>query len=263
MSKNNEEKVRAFFGKNAEKYSQSKSHAKGEDLNILISHLDPKDKDLAADFATGTGFTAISLSRYVRKVFAIDFTAEMLLEAKKLADRYNISNIEFLKEDVTKTSFNDNFLDIVVTRRAAHHFSDKQSFIAEARRVLKVGGKLGIVDMVTPENDYSRFYDLLEKTRDSSHVEAYKYKDWLAILEKNGFTIHFSEIYSERLDFEGWLYPLRMDSVEGANCLRLLKSLNNRDKETIQFDEKYLTFTKQRAIIIAKKSEFQALSETL
>ncbi|MEM3277602.1 MAG: methyltransferase domain-containing protein, partial [Thermoplasmata archaeon] len=211
MQENKEEKVKEFFGKNADKYVKSLSHEKGGDLYRLLALLEPESSDIAADFATGTGFTAIALSRYVNKVFAIDITVEMLAEAKKLAVNNNITNIEFLNENVTCTSFKDNSLDIVVTRRAAHHFSDKQAFVLEVRRILKNGGKLGIVDMVIPESDNISFFNTLEKTRDSSHNEALKYTEWLAMLEKFDFTIDRSELFIEKMNFKDWLYPLAVD----------------------------------------------------
>jgi len=253
MQENKEEQVKEFFGKNADKYVKSLSHEKGGDLDRLLALLEPKNPDIAADFATGTGFTAIALAKYVKKVFAIDITIEMLAEAKKLAENKNITNIEFLNENVTRTSFKDNSLDIVVTRRAAHHFSDKQTFVLEAKRVLKSGGKLGIVDMVIPENDNICFFNTLEKTRDSSHYEALKYTEWLALLKKFDFTIYRSELFVEKLNFKDWLYPLTLNSIEGINCLNILKSQKKEAEEIIQFDEDNLTFIKKRAVIIAKK----------
>ncbi|MGC8497331.1 MAG: class I SAM-dependent methyltransferase [Thermoplasmata archaeon] len=253
MQGNKEDKVKEFFGKNADKYVNSLSHEKGGDLYRLLALLEPANSDIAADFATGTGFTAIALSRYVNKVFAIDITVEMLAEAKKLSEKNNITNIEFLNENVIATTFKDNSLDIAVTRRAAHHFSDKQAFVLEVRRVLKNGGKLGIVDMVIPENDNIGFFNTLEKTRDSSHNEALKYTEWLAMLEKLDFTIYRSELFIETLQFKDWLYPLVVDSIEGINCLRFLKNMKEEAEEIIQFDESSLTFIKRRAIIIATK----------
>ncbi len=253
MQENKEEKIKDFFGKNAYKYAKSLSHEKGGDLYRLLALLEPVNSDIAADFATGTGFTAIALSKYVNKVYAIDLTVEMLAEAKKLAENNNIKNIEFLNENVTCTSFKNNSLDIVVTRRAAHHFSDKQAFVLEVKRVLKDGGKFGIVDMVIPENDNIGFFNTLEKTRDSSHSEALKYTEWLAMLEKFEFTIYHSELFVEKLHFKDWLYPLTVDSIEGINCLRFLKNQKKEAKEIIQFDENSLTFIKKRAVIIAKK----------
>lgn len=73
-----EEKVKTFFGKNTDKYVKSESHEKGGDLYRLLALLEPHASDIAGDFATGTGFTAIALSKHVNKVFAIDITEKML-----------------------------------------------------------------------------------------------------------------------------------------------------------------------------------------
>ena len=69
-----------FFTRHAEGYAKSKGHASGPDLTALIDALDPKSFEVALDVATGTGFTAMELSRRLKSVVATDITEKMLDE---------------------------------------------------------------------------------------------------------------------------------------------------------------------------------------
>jgi len=48
-------KVQDQFGRNAEKYVQSESHAQGDDLPLLLEWLQPEPDWMALDVATGGG----------------------------------------------------------------------------------------------------------------------------------------------------------------------------------------------------------------
>lgn len=245
--------VNEFFGKNAEKYAKSESHAKGEDLSILIEHL-PLDKTASAlDVAAGTGFTSLALSSNVGIVTALDRTVEMLQEARNLFEREGRKNVVFVKGDVSDMPFLDRSFDIVTCRRAAHHFHNKIQFISEANRVMKKGGYFGLVDMVSPENDDMDIFNNLERFRDHSHASAGTARFWKGAVEGIGMRVVFAEVYPETVSFEKWLYPVTKNSEDGESCMHYLEQNSKRFKDLINYDGD--SFTKTRMVLVAQKTE--------
>jgi len=205
--------VRSFFGEHARAYSRSQSHARGADLTALIRALKPAKSEVALDVATGTGFTAVALAARVGHVIGIDLTDEMLSQANKLARDQGRPNVRFELGDALKIGYPNSSFDIVTTRRATHHFDDVPKFLREAKRVLRRGGRLGVVDMSPPEGAED-FSNRIERLRDSSHVEAFTPGAWKSMTSGAGLTIIHCEVLGEPVTFERWLYPVEAGGRE-------------------------------------------------
>ncbi len=247
------ESVDEFFNRNAEGYARSMSHARGNDLALMISRLGSSKKMKALDVATGTGFTAIELSGYVDEVFATDRTRGMLDQAKKLSEERGIARMHFIMSDSTALPFSDAYFDIVTCRRAAHHFRNKDIFLAEVHRCLASEGFLAIVDMVAPEG-FKDMYNSLERARDSSHEEAETFNGWKRLVESNGFELTSADLEEERVSFDKWLYPVNVDTDGGRNSRRLLSESDKPFRESISYDAGSDAFVKRRMVAIARRS---------
>lgn len=242
-----------FFSKNAGAYAQSESHRSGTDLSLLMNSMHLAGSMVALDLASGTGFTAMALAEHVSRVVAFDGTPEMLEQAKKLASEKGISNIEYSVGDVANLPFPDNSFDIVTCRRAAHHFTDKPRFLSEAFRVLKPGGKLGLVDMARPETDKDDIFNSLERIRDASHVGAEKVSSWEFMLAEAGFLLEEKNPSVELYTIRRWLSPVPMESRQGEDVLKLIESTDRMLLKAANVDYKDLTILKPRIGIIAMK----------
>ncbi len=247
------EAIKRFFGANADSYSRSQSHESGKDLEILVSELRLTGGEEVVDMATGTGFTAMAVAEKVNRVVAVDVTSEMLEKAKALSKERKIRNIEFVNADVTSTGLRSGSFDLVLTRRAAHHFSSVTGFIEEAKRVLRPGGRIGIVDMTIPEGDSVEFFNHLEKLRDNSHERALKKTEWLNILESSGLEVILCKVQEERVTFEAWLYPVQPDTLIAGSCREYLLGLDEENSSLIGLEKEPLSFIKRRIIAIAAK----------
>ncbi|WP_338448952.1 class I SAM-dependent methyltransferase [Niallia oryzisoli] len=208
MRNNSEElksKVKQQFGTNAKKYVDSKSHAYGSDLPIIISWAEPKEYWVVLDIATGGGHVTKQLSPYVKQVFATDITIEMLNEAKKFLDQY-VSNVSYIVADAERLPFLDETFDLITCRIAAHHFPNPQNFIGEVSRVLKPGGKFILVDNIVPEDErIDEFINTLELLRDHSHVRCYKEGEWKSWANNAGLGFIKSQIRKKTLDYKPWV----------------------------------------------------------
>ncbi|WP_391121029.1 class I SAM-dependent methyltransferase [Psychrobacillus sp. L3] len=167
--------VQKQFGRSAELYVKSERHSKGEDLKRLVDMSRATGSEELLDVATGGGHTANAFAPLVRKVTAMDLTAEMLSAAKQFIKGNGYFNVVFVEGDAEKMPFSNDSFDLVSCRIAPHHFPNIEDFIREVYRVLKHGGQFLLDDNVAPEqDDFDQFYNNVEKMRDYSHYRAWK-----------------------------------------------------------------------------------------
>lgn len=205
--KNNhfKEKVKDQFGRNAEKYVTSATHAKGDDLSLMIEWLNPQKHWWALDVATGGGHVTKHISPHVHHVCSTDLTLKMLETAREHLVQL-CPNVTYVEADAEKLPFLDHSFDVVICRIAAHHFPNPSMFLQEAARVLKNGGKLLLIDNIAPsEEKLDMYINTIEKLRDDSHVRCYQMKEWETWAKEAGLTIEKSRTRKKTFDFPTWV----------------------------------------------------------
>lgn len=100
---------------------------------------------LAVDCGCGTGQIAESLSSRFGKVFGVDVSKDQLAHA------FRAPNIEYVNRGAEDLNFlADGSVDLI-TAGTAYHWFDSDRFWNEARRVLKPGGVVAILQIKTPD----------------------------------------------------------------------------------------------------------------
>jgi ubiquinone/menaquinone biosynthesis C-methylase UbiE len=100
-----------------------------------------------ADIGAGTGYFAIPMARQAGRVFAVDLQADMLdLLAAKLVRDESIDNIDLFQGTATATTLGDQCCDRVFLANVWHELDDQDAVLAEARRILRPGGQIAILD---------------------------------------------------------------------------------------------------------------------
>ena len=117
----------------------------------VLNQLDLKEDMTAADFGSGSGGWAIPLAKRLKegKVYAIDILEEPLSALKGKAELSNVSNIETIRADAEGGKINqleDNSLDLVLITNLLFQVEDKGGVLKEAKRNLKEGGMILVVD---------------------------------------------------------------------------------------------------------------------
>jgi ubiquinone/menaquinone biosynthesis C-methylase UbiE len=270
MTKNRSDIVKSQFGAAAADYATSEVHAKGESLERIVALAAPQPQWHVLDVATGAGHLAAAFAPHVAHIVASDITDEMLREAAKLAASRNLTNMTTATAEAGALPFANETFDLVCCRLAAHHFPDLERFVSEAHRVLKKGGRLALVDNVSPDHELlpdasdadleeaTTAYNAFEKLRDPGHGFAPPPKVWIELLESHGFLIVAREQFGKELAFAPWVDRMR---CAPSVVSRLENILNEGAPELRKFlqprrdNNGALHFTLQELLLVAGKQE--------
>jgi ubiquinone/menaquinone biosynthesis C-methylase UbiE len=197
--------VQERFGDFAQGYVTSITHARGEELDWLVSIAGPQPDWNVLDVATGGGHTALKFAPFVARVVATDITPQMLEMAEAFIASNGIGNVTYKFADAENLPFDDGTFDLVTCRIAPHHFCDCPRFVREGARVLKAGGLLLVQDHVLPEDEETaRYVDAFEKLRDPSHQRAFAASEWQAMMDSAGLKVEHSEQVIKHHGFSSW-----------------------------------------------------------
>ncbi|MEM7737613.1 MAG: class I SAM-dependent methyltransferase [Deinococcota bacterium] len=182
-------------------YALSEVHRAGPSLAKLLTLLRPQATDICLDVGTGAGHTAAAFAQYVHSITGLD-PAEGMLEAAK----NTYPNITFVSGSSDALPFEAASFDLMTARHTLHHHGSVPAFLAEAQRTLKPGGRLGIVDEITPSAELDDWYDRLERLRDPTHNRAYTMLEWQNFVEDSGLTwVCGDSLTYLRLDVAEWI----------------------------------------------------------
>ncbi|OGZ33963.1 MAG: hypothetical protein A2Y98_00615 [Candidatus Portnoybacteria bacterium RBG_19FT_COMBO_36_7] len=118
----------------------------------VLDQLEIQTPSRIADFGCGHGYFSIPLAKMVGKegqVFAVDILNEALEEVKGKAVQAELANIETLRGNLEipgGSKLPDNSCDMALLANVLFQSNKKADIIREARRVLKSGGKMVIID---------------------------------------------------------------------------------------------------------------------
>lgn len=168
------------------------------------------DCQLVLDVAVGTADLCIETIRQGKsqKVVGVDISEGMLDVGREKVLRKGLSDkIELRVADCASLPFDDNTFDAVTCGYGVRNFAELDRSLTEIFRVLKSGGQLRILEFTYPTNKLVRFFYDFYFTRIVPRIgkkltdngEAYIYfmnsvksfakgRDFIAILEKNGFS---------------------------------------------------------------------------
>jgi len=116
----------------------------------IVELAEPRRDDRVVDLGAGTGLLALALAPRVCEVVAVDISERMLERLDDAAVADGVLNIEFVTGDLRRLPLDDESATLVVSNYAFHHLDDsgKELALAEARRILRPGGRLVIGDMM-------------------------------------------------------------------------------------------------------------------
>jgi ubiquinone/menaquinone biosynthesis C-methylase UbiE len=249
--------VQQQFGNNANSYVSSPIHKDGKDLLMMVEMAKVNGQELLLDIATGGGHTANAFAPLVKKVTALDLTAEMLAAAESFITGNAHSNVEFVRGDAENLPFPDDSFDIVTCRIAPHHFPNVDIFIKEVHRVLRSKGKFILDDNVVPETEeFDQFYNTIEKIRDYSHFRAWKKSEWIQKLEESGLEVFEWHRFEKTFRFESWCNNMKLSDSEREHLTQFILESSDMIKDKFKIiiqDDKVNSFVGEAIVLKAIK----------
>lgn len=105
-----------------------------------------------ADLGAGVGAYTIPAAQAVGergRVYAVEVQRELVTKLKVNVEHARLENIEYLWGNIEQrggTHIGDELVDFVILANVLFQVADKVGLISEARRIMKKGGKVAVVD---------------------------------------------------------------------------------------------------------------------
>ena len=140
-------RTREYFNKLAGKFGRSYCPGRSWQAlaHLFLTMIPAID---VADLGAGEGTLSQILAKNARKVIAIDISERMVEVGSRLAKDEGFTNLEYRIGDLEEPPIADNSIDLAVFSQALHHANSPQKAIAAARRILRDGGRLVILDLL-------------------------------------------------------------------------------------------------------------------
>ncbi len=109
------------------------------------------------DLLTGMGETWKAVSRKFpnANLSALDFSEEMIKQAKTKSEKYFKNKVTLIQQDVLQNQLPSNHFDIVICAFGLKTFDKEQleTLATETKRILKIGGQFSFIEVSRPENN--------------------------------------------------------------------------------------------------------------
>ncbi len=263
--------IKAIYNKTAKEYEELVIPCKICQYLILIHELELQGNEDVLELGSGPGYLSTEIAKVLKNgmITGIDISENMIELAKCRVKENGLENAQFFVGDVMDLKFEDKYFDICVTSYLIHWLTDIKHFFKEVHRVLKEGGKLGII---SPSQEWyheiqKAFRNIIEKykryipkdsPRELVGLRIYSENELREILAETGFKVHklISFRYKESTPID--LCLKRINAKSGETYLSFIpidmqENIKQEFRNELVSVSGELTITESGYIIIAEK----------
>ena len=147
--------ARAYFDELAGRFG--KDYVPGRSWKALAEALiKVLNYKTVADLGAGEGTLAQLLAQRAEKVIAVDLSPKMVEFGQSLAIQNGLKNLEYRIGDIEEPPIADKSLDLAILSQALHHAEHPQRAVDAAFRILKPGGRLIVLDLLSHQFEEAR-----------------------------------------------------------------------------------------------------------
>ena len=164
-----------------------------------LKQLGLRENMIVADLGAGTGFYSLVAAEMVPngKVYAIEIQKDFLETIKNKIKDAHLNNIDCFLGDVEKnegTLLKDGIVDVVIASNILSQVENKNKFINEINRILKIDARVLVVDWSDTSSINSTLKKIIskEKTR-----EMFEEKGFIFNKEINTGEHHYGMIFKK------------------------------------------------------------------
>jgi ubiquinone/menaquinone biosynthesis C-methylase UbiE len=125
--------------------------------DYLLRHL-PTAGGEVLEIGCGAGQFSRRLARRSRQVIALDLSPQMLRQAREQSTEF--PNIDYQLADVMTRSFEEEQFDCIASIATLHHLPTPE-LLRRAKRLLRAGGVLLVLDLVQPQGLFDMLANLV------------------------------------------------------------------------------------------------------
>ncbi len=120
----------------------------------LVDQVNPLPGQRVLDVATGTGLVAFALARRGCEVVALDQSPDMLATARRHLEDHRDPKprITFIQGQAERLPFDDGEFDALTFTYLLRYVDDRAATMRELARVVKPGGRIGMVEFGVPQS---------------------------------------------------------------------------------------------------------------
>jgi ubiquinone/menaquinone biosynthesis C-methylase UbiE/DNA-binding transcriptional ArsR family regulator len=150
-----QDKAREYFDQLAGRFGRSYCPGRSWQAlaHTMIALLPPLT---VADLGAGEGTLSQLLAKNARKVIAIDNAPKMVEVGSQLAKKHGFKNLEYRLGDIENPPIEKNSVDLAILSQALHHAIHPERAIAAAHRILKKGGRIVVLDLLSHRFEKAR-----------------------------------------------------------------------------------------------------------
>lgn len=158
-------------------------------LAAILSLVEEGTYDKILDIGTGTGYLAFPLAEMypLSTVYGIDIADAIITKNQEMVKEKGTTNLQFMTFDGLQYPFEEESIDLMVTRYAFHHFPNVADAIQQMHRILRKGGRVLISDPMKHEEDAKGIIDDYMGIKKDGHIQFYSAKELDELFLQNGF----------------------------------------------------------------------------